>query len=309
MLDPQAEAARVARVRQIARRTLGEDAAEVVRFTTGACNHVYDVATASGRRVAVRMASDDGGRYIRAGVTWSAALRPLGVPLPALLAHSPPHETPAWMVLDRLPGDDLGAAYPLLTVAQKEAIAHRVADAQERARRLPLGTGFGFAQELGGGPKGAWGDVVRDTLDEARQRILAVGAVGPRHVDRVADRLPAFEGYFSRVYPLPFLDDTTTRNVIVDAGRFTGIVDVDSVCYGDPLYVVGLTAMALRFRGQDTGYIDAWLDRLDADEERRRAARLYTAVFGVAFLGELGQRFNRDEPAPVNPAEVEVLVG
>jgi aminoglycoside phosphotransferase (APT) family kinase protein len=42
--------------------------------------------------------------------------------------------------------------------------------------------------------------------------------------------------------PIPFLHDTTTKNVIVTpGGTFSGIVDVDDLCFGDPRYVVALT--------------------------------------------------------------------
>ena len=35
--------------------------------------------------------------------------------------------------------------------------------------------------------------------------------------------------------PVPFLHDTTTKNVIVTPeGSFSGIVDVDDLCFGDP---------------------------------------------------------------------------
>ena len=46
--------------------------------------------------------------------------------------------------------------------------------------------------------------------------------------------------------PTPFLHDTTTKNVIVTpAGSFSGIVDVDDLCFGDPRYAVALTSAAL----------------------------------------------------------------
>ena len=41
------------------------------------------------------------------------------------------------------------------------------------------------------------------------------------------------------------LDDITTKNVIVSAGELQGFVDFDNVCYGDPLYMLGLTMVAI----------------------------------------------------------------
>ena len=54
-----------------------------------------------------------------------------------------------------------------------------------------------------------------------------VGAVDFAHVERVRRRMPQFAKYFFAVEPIAFLDDTTTRNVIVHDGDLSGIVDVD----------------------------------------------------------------------------------
>lgn len=44
-----------------------------------------------------------------------------------------------------------------------------------------------------------------------------------------------FDSYTSEVKPTPFLDDTTTKNVIINDGKLSGIVDVDYVNFGDHL--------------------------------------------------------------------------
>ena len=66
------------------------------------------------------------------------------------------------------------------------------------------------------------------------------------------------QAYFSAVRPTAFLGDITTKNVLVHEGKLSGIVDVDEICYGDPLFVVGLTHMALLAMGADTDYTTGW---------------------------------------------------
>src|SRR5687768_6587906 len=99
----------------IAADVLREKVACSQRFTTGAGNWVYDIVTQGGTRAVVRFMRSN--VECRAAVYWSQTLRPLGVPLPALLAHHA-GETP-WMMLDRLPGVYLGHAYGDLTLSQK----------------------------------------------------------------------------------------------------------------------------------------------------------------------------------------------
>ena len=60
---------------------------------------------------------------------WYQRLAPRGVPLPAPLAidlRPPPGSFP-FMLLERLPGRDLGDEYPTLSAAQKRRLARRIA--------------------------------------------------------------------------------------------------------------------------------------------------------------------------------------
>ena len=80
----------------------------------------------------------------------------------------------------------------------------------------------------------------------------------------------------------------------INNGELSGIVDVDEICYGDPLFVIGLTNMALLSMQADTKYIDYWLDEIGATDEQRRAVMHYTLLFCVDFMGEQGMLFGND---------------
>ena len=109
------------------------------------------------------------------------------------------------------------------------------------------------------------------------------------------------------VRPRAFLDDTTTKNVIVERGRLSGIVDVDVVCYGDPLFTVALTRASLRSRDLPLDYVECWCEALGLSRGRGRALHLYTSLFCAVFLGELGMRFNRDTPIAADPGQIARL--
>lgn len=87
----------------------------------------------------------------------------------------------------------------------------------------------------------------------------------------------------------------------MDNGALSGIFDTDYVCFGDPLFTVALTRMALLAHRHDTTYIDYWCEHLHLTEPQHRALDIYTAVFCVNFLGEIGQQFNQNEAPPVDP--------
>jgi hypothetical protein len=291
----------------IAAGVLGEQVASADRLPTGAANWVFAVTAArTARRVVVRIMRDPA--EAAGGVALNQKLRPLGVPLPELIAyHLPSAEAGerAWMVLEHFEGTDLGNVYPSLNATQRLAILDHVCRAQSIVRdAVPPPTTFGYADGFSPPPHAAWADVVLADLKRSRGRIERAGALSTTIVDRVRDRVRAER--FDDIAPTPFLDDATTKNVIVDAanGTFRGIVDVDSLCYGDPLFVVALTRMSLLARGWPTDYADAWFHRFDASRKR---LDLYTAVFGVNFLSELGEQFNAAAPPTVDPAQAARL--
>ena len=113
--------------------------------------------------------------------------------------------------------------------------------------------------------------------------------------------------YFSQIDPTPFLDDVTTKNLLIHNGKLSGIVDVDEICYGDSLLVVGLTNMALLSMRADTKYIDYWLDELKVDDEQRKAVGFYTLLFCIDFMSEQGMYFNNDKNVSVNQNKVDLL--
>ena len=298
--------------RDAVRRLLGTEATVVTRFPTGNHHHVYDVALADGRQVVARLSRPEHRGLVRGALGWHRLLRPLGVPLPELLASAvDPEDGPLpVMILERFPGTDLQHIYPSLTGAQRSTIAGQIAAVQRIVGDLPPGRGYGYAVSYCDRTlHPTWAAVIDASLARSRERIAAAGVVDVSHVDRVAQMVERRRSVLGAVPPWAFLDDTTTKNVIVAEGRLSGIVDVDVVCYGDPLYVVALTRMSLLSRAYDMDYVDAWLAALDPAPDREALLRLdlYTVVFCVDFLSELGQRFNKVGPQPVDPRYIARL--
>jgi hypothetical protein len=280
---------------------------EVERFPLGLAHFVYEVRLASGRALVVRIGAPGSAEVFAAAARWSARLRPIGVPLPELFAAGTAEGLP-YLVLERLPGADLGLVYPTLSADEKRGLARRVAEIQACVGALPEGRGFGWVLDPAGPFAFAtWSDVLRGSLARSRRRIERAGLVSGDPVGAVERAAAGLADYFASVRPRAFLDDTTTKNVIVERGRLSGIVDVDVVCYGDPIFPVALTRTALLNEGFALDYTDAWCEALRLSSAQERALRLYTALFCADFLAEIGGRFNRAEAIAFEPERVERL--
>jgi Ser/Thr protein kinase RdoA (MazF antagonist) len=299
---------------RIVEEVLHEPVLTVSRFPTGACHFVYDVVTESGRNVVARIAWPENRHFLAGAVYWSSLLKPKGLPLPTIIGYDIGAAAAAavspfpYMILERLAGQELGSVYEQLSVFEKKALAREMTRLQEITGSLPRGSGFGFVdcyESRSFHP--TWIDVLYGSLERSRMRIKAAGIMDVRHVDRVAKKLDKYRGYFAQVAPQCFLDDITTRNVIVDDGKLSGIVDVDFVCFGDNLLTTALTQMALISMRSDLDYIGYWCEAANVTEQQREVLDCYTALFCVDFMGEIGQQFNKERPEPIDRGRVRWL--
>ena len=152
-----------------------------------------------------------------------------------------------------------------------------------------------------GGPK------FSKTMSPGRGRgILAAGLFDPWPVDAVSELVTKARGELDSQPPIPFLHDTTTKNVMVTReGAFSGIVDVDDLCFGDPRYVVALTLASLTAAGGPPDYADAWMKIANFRDDK--VFRLYVALFLVDFMSEHGQTFNQNSRASSPEARRSLL--
>jgi hypothetical protein len=133
--------------------------------------------------------------------------------------------------------------------------------------------------------------VLEANLARSRKRIVSAGLFDVGLVDIVQTSVVALKNELDDIAATPFLHDTTTKNVIVTPqGRFSGIVDVDDLCFGDPRYPTALTLAPMTAYGGPVGYVSAWLRHAGQSEDR--VFRLYTLLFLLDLMSEHGHSFN-----------------
>jgi aminoglycoside phosphotransferase (APT) family kinase protein len=278
-----------AMARAILAQALGAEVRAVERFPTGNHHYVYDCRLADGGQAVVRIAAAHSRAAMAGAAQCSDLLRPLGVPLPEILARGEA-EGLLYLVLERLPGTDLGHVITLLTPEQRRAIACEIARIQDVVASLPAANRYGYAVRPEHAPHGTWTAALHAMLDRSGRRIEQAGVVDPECVARVRAAVERAQGMLDRKRPRCFLHDTTTKNVIVNEGRLTGIVDVDDFCFGDPLLAPALTLTSLLQAQRPIDYVLAWVEaaRLSFGDP----LLLYVAIFCVDFLAEIGHSFN-----------------
>jgi len=287
LIDPRPDAGLAA---EIVQRRLGQKPRSVCRFGTGTQHYVFDVALEGGTRVVVRIGDSCSHNELAGAVHLSRKLRPLGVRLPALLGCDLEAPFP-WMLLERLPGDDFGATAARLPDRQLDHIAAEIARAQALTAGCQSAGRFGYAIHSEDAPYATWSEVLEANLVRSRRRIHAAGLFDAGLADKVQARVDAMRRRLNAIQASPFLHDTTTKNVIVTPeGDFSGIVDVDDLCFGDPRYPAALTLASMLAYGGPQRYVAMWLHH--ARQQDNTIFRLYVALFLLDLMSEHGHLFN-----------------
>lgn len=274
----------------LAAAAVGRSPNGVSRFGTGSHHYVFEARFDDRAPVVVRIAAEHSRSAMAGALRLSRLLRPQGVPLPEIISEGVNHAF-SHLVLERLAGTDLREVIRGLSDASLEVIATKVAQAQQVTSKTASAVRYGYGVEPGDAHRNTWAEVLLDNLARSRRRIAAAKLFECDIVDTITRLVLDSRPELNAQPPVPFLHDTTTKNVIVtSAGAFSGIVDVDDLCFGDPRYVVALTLASLMAFGGPIQYVDAWMK--SAGYENDRLFQLYVVLFIVDFMSEHGQEFN-----------------
>lgn len=266
----------------------------ISRCAVGQGNYVYIVGL-SNRKVVVRC-SEETDAY-KDTIYWLERLETFDIPVPRVIGKGrlSGYE---YVILTYLEGQDIGNVYTELTADEKREIAKTVIDIQEKVALLRL-------EDIPA--EWTWkAAFVDDMLARAKERIISNGYFDPEKVERLMKAAEELDGYFAEVKPIAYLDDISTKNLLIHKGRVNGVIDIDWMGVGDKLTYVAMTNMALMNMGCDTDYVTYLLEAMHVTEEEKRAFAFYTLLFCVDFMGERGMWF-MDKQVPVSDEIVEKM--
>jgi aminoglycoside phosphotransferase (APT) family kinase protein len=276
---------------------LGKTVTEVNRFPMGLSHYVFDVVTEDKPGYVIRLARPERKAELENGLYWQKKLEEIGIPLPKLF-HTGEVEGYFFVIHERLPGADLEEVYGLLSTEIRKGIAQAVADIQRMVHDLDDPW---FENAL------KWPDVLEVILNRSEREIIAVGLCDRHYVDLIRGRIHQYGDYLTKVESVPFLYDTSVRNIIVHNERVSGIVDVDEVWFGDPLLMIGRGKTLLLLMQEDTDYITYWCEYLGLSDFQLKIVDLYALLYCIRFMGTMGQTLNGNPSIQTNAENIGLL--
>lgn len=258
------------------------------RFTVGQGNYVFQLNTER-ESVVIRLGHDS----YEESINLLNLVSSTGVTVPKPL-FSGECGGFNYMICSYIDGKDIGLIYNNLTDSEKKTIAKEVAGIQRKVSKIPLPCQCDVV---------GW---VHRMLDRARYRIKTNGYFDISKVEKTEKLAPLFEDYFKNLQPVVYLDDISTKNLLVRNGHAVGVVDIDWLGCGDPLTFVALTNMALLDMQYDTDYVTFLLEEMGASEIERKVFLFYSLLYCIDFMGERGTTFN-DKTIEVNESIINKL--
>lgn len=231
-------------------------------------------------------------------VYWLERLSSLDLPVPEVIAKGR-FEEYEYLILSYLEGKDLGLVYPQLREADKKAIAKEVVQIQNKVASLKIDD----IEE-----NWSWCAFIDAMLDRARKRIVQNGYFDAGKVERLKSGMESLRAYFADIKPIAYLDDISSKNLLIHKGHLSGIIDIDWIGIGDKLTFAALTNMALLNMEQDTNYVNYILGELRLTDLEKKAFLFYTLMYCVDFMGERGMRF-MDKTVDAGEAVIDRLNG
>jgi len=261
----------------------------------GIGNYVF-IVHIRGSRYTVRC-SEEKNAYHET-VHWLKLLSEIEIPVPRVI-YSGQFEDYQYIILSYLCGTDLGPAYSVLSNDDKRTIAREVIEIQRKVAKLKT-------ELIPDDWK--WQSFISEMLDRAEYQISQNGYFSIDPVIQLREQSHLLDDYFESVRPIPYLDDITTKNLLVENGHVSGIIDVDWMGFGDSLTFAALTCVALLDMECDTDYIRYLMEELSPSKKQLQAFIFYCLLFCVDFMGERGTTF-MDKTIEISPKIIDRLNG
>jgi len=265
---------------------------QIERCSVCIANYVFIVSTANEKFV-LRCSKDE--NAYKDTVYWLNRLSVCEIPIPIVLSEGK-YKDYSYLILSYIRGDDIGNVYCKLNDSEKKQIAKEVVKIQRKVSRLDIHADMEWT----------WNCFVDKMLNRAEKRIKRKNYFDFNKIYIIKKLQQEIQEYLDKVPIAPYLDDISTKNLLIYEGNVSGIIDIDWMGFGDMLTFVALTRVSLLNMDLDTKYIDYLLDEIRPNTIEYKAFIFYCLIYCVDFMGERGMQF-LDKTIPVNENIIERL--
>ncbi len=280
-------------IARITQKEFNSSPVSITRMSNGICNEVYTVDLGD-REVIMRLHVEP--RYVLGSHNHIPIFKSKGIRVPDILAEDYSKETfPfAYQIQTKIDGRDIKDVIESLGDDELRGIGAEIANVFRLISDVPNNGKFGVL----------WGDD-KDLVDSwsaevARVTKVVIGwgrttGVLDTEIEKTLNWINAeYKDYFDKVRPYTYFGDLSSKNVMIHEGRFSGLVDLDSLAQGDPLEAIGRIKASWYGTHYGQIYSDAVMDSLNLTRQQRKIVTMYAVLNRAFWTLENGVRFNQN---------------
>jgi hypothetical protein len=291
-------------INRIVLERFGEVPKNIERMTLGICNEVYDVVLAE-REIIARLSAED--YFLKGSSKHIPMLKELGLVVPEILGENyAKKEVPyGYQFLSKLPGKDLGYVIEGLSDAELGLIAKQISNVFDRTRTIPASENFGLVFGEYTDFSDSWTERMRIWIAETIERGTQTGVMNEKWQSILEDLFKEYSDYFDQIRPTTYLGDICSKNVMIEDGKFVGLVDLDGLTQGDPLESIGRIKASWPGTHYGKVYAEAVMDAQGLDVEQRKMVSVYALLNRISWATENGIQFNQNTKAVVDEEKLK----
>lgn len=286
-------------VKKIIQKHFDTSPKSIIRMTTGICNEVYKV-TLKDKEVIVRLSPEN--KFLMGSYINIPRFKKLGIHVPTILAedYSKMFVPYSYQIQTIIEGQDLGEVIETLTDPHLKELAKEVASIFKKVRTLPASEKFGVVWGGENEFSDTWTERMRLWIEESKERGRKTGVMDEALFALAESLYSEYEGYFDSVKPVTYYGDICSKNLMIEKGVFSGLVDLDGLTQGDPLESVGRIKTSWHGTRHGELYTKTVMDELGLNEEQRKMVIVYALLNRIAWACENGIQFNQNTKPTVD---------
>ncbi|OGD69721.1 hypothetical protein A3I18_01125 [Candidatus Campbellbacteria bacterium RIFCSPLOWO2_02_FULL_35_11] len=265
----------------------------IERVTIGLCNEVFDVKFKD-REVIVRLSQKD--VFMKGSQKHIPILKERGINVPDILAedYTKINIPYSYQFLSKLKGKDIGPIIEYLSDKELEEIAKEIGGIIKIAKTIPASEQCGYFYDEYSETTETWVDWIKKIIDIAMERGNKTGVMDDDMHSMLLEISHDNENYFNQIKPTTYLDDICSKNVMIDGGKFSGLVDLDCFAQGDYLESIGRMKASWPRTHYGEVYTNAVMNELKLNNEQRKVVTMYALLNRISWACENGIQFNQN---------------
>lgn len=272
----------------------------VEKMTTGLINEVYKV-TLNKQTVIIRMNNRQTNMI---GSELNIPLfKQVGITVPSLLYsdYTKKYIPYVYQILTMIDGVDLGKVIETLNSAQLENLAKTISEVIDKIENIPSVNRYGLLCE--GNIEAmfsTWQEYIEQYLHEGVQRAKHLKTIDDEIISFIQTLPQKYSEYFSTVKPTPYYEDMCSKNVMIENGIFSGLVDLDYLSFGDYLDAFGRIYASWNGKTYGDSYLNYLYEIRNLTTFQKNMVLIYGLMHKFNWSSENGVQFNSNTTSTIN---------